>query len=91
LNTVTAFGKVCLVRKRGGIDSGSSYAMKIMEKDVFIENKITKFAMDERAVFEKVTDSPFLVGLKYAFQTQSKLFFVMGEYIKLICMIVRTV
>jgi hypothetical protein len=45
--------------------------------------------MNERAVLEKVAGSPFLVGLKYAFQTQTNLHFVMSEYIKAVCMAVR--
>jgi hypothetical protein len=35
----------------------------------------------ERCVHERVADSPFLVGLHYAFRTQSKACFVVGEYI----------
>jgi hypothetical protein len=89
LNTVTGFSKVCLAQKRGGGDDGTFYAVKTFDKDLIMKHHISKYVMGERAVFEKDTGLPFLVGLKYAFQTKLKLHFIMGEYIRVICMIVR--
>jgi hypothetical protein len=78
-----------VVQKRGGVDSNVLYVMKIVEKDIIIKEDVSTCVMRERAVLEEVTGSPFLVGLKYAFQTQSELHFIMGEYIKAVCMAVR--
>jgi hypothetical protein len=36
----------------------------------------------ERYVHERVADAAFLVGLHYAFQTESKRYLVLGEYTK---------
>jgi hypothetical protein len=40
-------------------------------------------------VLEEVAGMPFLVGLKYAFETQTEVHLIMGEYIKAICMVAR--
>jgi serine/threonine protein kinase len=83
LDAVTGFGKVYLVRKRGGVDDGTLYAMKVMQKDRFIRGKkLRELVMTERRVCEKVGGSPFLAKLQYAFQTDSKLHLILGEYIK---------
>lgn len=34
-----AYGKVYLVRKRGGIDHGKLYAMKVLRKAVLVQKK----------------------------------------------------
>jgi hypothetical protein len=63
--------------------------MKTMDKDSIIAGNHLNNVLRERLVHEEVIGVPFLVGLKYAFQTQSQLYLVLGEYIKVVCMVVR--
>jgi hypothetical protein len=77
---------VYLVRKRGGLDDGVLYAMKVIEKSFVSKyEKGPDLTMTERHVFEKAGDFPFLVGLHFAFQTELRLYLIVGEYIKTIC------
>ncbi|KDR20026.1 ribosomal protein S6 kinase alpha-5-like [Zootermopsis nevadensis] len=72
------YGNVYLVRKKGGLDDGSLYAMKIMEKPddaLSLQDSIT-----ERKVHEKVSNIPFLVGLHYACQTEMRLYLIIDYY-----------
>jgi hypothetical protein len=64
------------------VDEERLYAMKVIEKEKVIEEEKTyQYTMTEHKVFEqKIFDAPFLVGLYYSFQTESKLHLVMGEY-----------
>jgi len=68
-----SFGKVMLARKR---DSGRVYAMKVLTKRTVAERKQVDHTVTERAVMGRISH-PFIVGLKYAFQTSDKLYFVM--------------
>ncbi|RUS91275.1 hypothetical protein EGW08_000987, partial [Elysia chlorotica] len=69
-----AYGKVFLVRKRGGRDAGKLYALKQLKKASIVQKtKTTEHTRTERQVLEAIRDSPFLVTLHYAFQTDSKL------------------
>ena len=68
-----SFGKVYLVKKR---DSGQVYAMKILKKGQLIKQNLLEKTMAERHILEKCT-SPYLVKLHFAFQTETKLYFVM--------------
>lgn len=61
------------VRKK---DSGIIYAMKILRKDAIIARNQVRNAKAERAILQKM-DHPFLVGLKFAFQTDDKLYLVL--------------
>ncbi|PNF43832.1 Ribosomal protein S6 kinase alpha-5 [Cryptotermes secundus] len=73
-----AFGKVFLVRKKDGADSGHLYAMKELLKAKIIKNKkITECTIMERQVLEAVRHSPFIIGLNYAFQTDDKLHLIL--------------
>jgi ribosomal protein S6 kinase alpha-5 len=74
---------VYLVRKRGGVDDGKLYAMKVVIKSKTLKKKDIERMKTERNVLEKAGRSPFLVRLHYAFQTDTDLHLVMGEYIKL--------
>lgn len=75
-----AFGKVYLVRKITGSDSGSYYAMKAIRKhDVCIRPKDRELTNNERFILERIRH-PFLVRLFYAFQSESKLFLIL-EYV----------
>lgn len=61
---------------RGG---GRVYAMKVIKKAaVFAKNQV-EHTKTERRILEGV-DHPFAVKLRYAFQTDTKLFFVMDYY-----------
>jgi ribosomal protein S6 kinase alpha-5 len=78
---VAAFGKVFLVRKIGGDDSGQLYAMKeLVKADIMKTPKITEYTKTERQVLEAVRHSPFLISLHYAFQTFDKLNLILGEH-----------
>ena len=68
-----SFGKVYLVQKK---DSGEYFAMKSLKKEVVLKRKQKESTCAERLILEKV-DSPFVVKLHYAFQTNSRLYFVM--------------
>jgi serine/threonine protein kinase len=68
-----------LVRKRGGADDGHLYAMKVLDKVDFVDNKKVENAETERLVLEVVRHKPFLVTLRYSFQTDEKIYLVMGE------------
>uniref|UniRef100_A0A8C6LNK9 Ribosomal protein S6 kinase n=1 Tax=Nothobranchius furzeri TaxID=105023 RepID=A0A8C6LNK9_NOTFU len=75
-----AYGKVFLVRKNTGHDAGQLYAMKVLKKAAIIQKaKTTEHTRTERQVLENIRQSPFLVTLHYAFQTQSKLHLILGE------------
>ncbi|KAI3638835.1 hypothetical protein MIR68_003333 [Amoeboaphelidium protococcarum] len=68
-----SFGKVLQVRKR---DTNRIYAMKVLYKKDIIERQEVEHTMSERHIL-KLTNHPFLVGLKFAFQTQDKLYLVL--------------
>lgn len=72
-----SFGKVFLVRKKGGVDDGSTYAMKALRKDVLLKRNQIEHTKTERAILESV-DHPFIVCLRYAFQSKEKLYLVTG-------------
>ncbi|GLH15555.1 uncharacterized protein GBIM_19983 [Gryllus bimaculatus] len=56
-----AYGKVFLVRKRGGVDAGRLYAMKVLKKATIVQKKkTTEHTKTERQVLEAVRQSPFL-------------------------------
>ena len=52
------------------------YAMKALRKDVIQEMGQLQSTLLEKKILQTV-DHPFLAGLDYVFQTESKLFFVM--------------
>ena len=68
-----AFGKVFQVRKK---DTGSVYAMKVMKKEVIIEREQTDYMKAERDILT-VIHHPFIVTLRYSFQTTQKLYLIM--------------
>eukprot|EP00475_Leptophrys_vorax_P001013 TRINITY_DN10531_c0_g1_i1.p1 TRINITY_DN10531_c0_g1~~TRINITY_DN10531_c0_g1_i1.p1 ORF type:complete len:630 (+),score=147.33 TRINITY_DN10531_c0_g1_i1:32-1891(+) len=71
-----AFGKVLLVRKR---DTKIIYAMKILKKSGLKTAKQMQLLMNERNILEKI-QHPFIMGLRFAFQTSTKLYFVTDFY-----------
>ncbi|XP_033099995.1 ribosomal protein S6 kinase alpha-5-like, partial [Anneissia japonica] len=75
-----AYGKVFLVRKVTGHDSGQLFAMKVLKKASIVQKaKTAEHTMTERQVLEAVRRCPFLVTLHYAFQTDSKLHLILGK------------
>jgi len=67
-----SFGKVVLAKKKS---NQKLYAIKILNKSkVKLQNQVDH-TKTERAILEKI-DHTFIVKLKYAFQTNDKLFFV---------------
>ena len=76
----SAYGKVFLVRKLNGTDEGKLYAMKVLKKAAIVQKtKTTEHTKTERQVLEAIRESPFLVTLHYAFQTDAKLHLILGE------------
>jgi len=68
-----AFGKVMLAKAN---DSGVIYAMKALSKAQLIEkNEVVHTKTERRALSD--THHPFLVHLRFAFQTPTKLYLVM--------------
>ncbi|CAN1277252.1 Serine/threonine-protein kinase AtPK2/AtPK19 [Linum perenne] len=68
-----AFGKVFQVRKNG---TSEIYAMKVMRKDKIVEKNHVEYMKAERDILTKV-DHPFIVQLKYSFQTKYRLYLVL--------------
>ena len=71
-----SFGKVMQVRKK---DSGKVYAMKILKKETIIARNQVEHTRAERAILQSL-QHPFLMGLRFAFQTKEKLYFVLDYY-----------
>ncbi|XP_065852537.1 serine/threonine-protein kinase AtPK2/AtPK19-like [Euphorbia lathyris] len=68
-----AFGKVYQVRKK---DTSEIYAMKVMRKDRIVERNHVEYMKAERDILTKI-DHPFIVQLKYSFQTKYRLYLVL--------------
>ncbi|RCV44927.1 hypothetical protein SETIT_9G414100v2 [Setaria italica] len=68
-----AFGKVYQVRKKG---TSEIYAMKVMRKDKVVEKNHAEYMKAERDILTKV-DHPFVVQLRYSFQTKYRLYLVL--------------
>ncbi|XP_025092900.1 ribosomal protein S6 kinase beta-1-like isoform X3 [Pomacea canaliculata] len=74
------YGKVMQVRKLTGQDSGKIFAMKVLKKATIARNaKDAAHTRAERNILEGVKH-PFIVELKYAFQTDGKLYLIL-EYL----------
>ncbi|KAL3834733.1 hypothetical protein ACJIZ3_009469 [Penstemon smallii] len=68
-----AFGKVYQVRKIG---SSEIFAMKVMRKDKIMEKNHAEYMKAERDILTKI-DHPFIVQLRYSFQTKYRLYLVL--------------
>lgn len=73
------FGKVMLVRKKTGSDVDQVYAMKILKKAAIIQRNQVEHTQAERKILESL-NHPFLMTLRYAFQSKQKLYFVLDYY-----------
>lgn len=63
------------VRKK---DTNRIYAMKVLSKKVIVQKKEVAHTVGERNILVRTatTDSPFIVGLKFSFQTPTDLYLV---------------
>lgn len=68
-----AFGKVFQVRRKG---TNVIYAMKVMKKDKIITGNHVDYMKAERDILTKIVH-PFIVQLRYSFQTKSKLYLIL--------------
>ncbi|KAK1270852.1 Serine/threonine-protein kinase AtPK2/AtPK19 [Acorus gramineus] len=68
-----AFGKVYQVKKK---DTSEIYAMKVMRKDKIMEKNHAEYMKAERDILTKI-DHPFIVQLRYSFQTKYRLYLVL--------------
>ncbi|KAL7754002.1 Serine/threonine-protein kinase [Sorochytrium milnesiophthora] len=68
-----SFGKVMQVKKK---DTGRVYAMKILKKSHLISKDEVSHTLSERNVLRQL-QHPFIVNLKFAFQNEHKLYFVL--------------
>lgn len=71
-----AYGKVVLVKREIGDDTGSLYALKVMERRELIFSDVAGNIKSERDILALV-DHPFIIKLKYSWQTKTNLFLVM--------------
>ncbi|CCH42551.1 hypothetical protein BN7_2095 [Wickerhamomyces ciferrii] len=69
------FGQVFQVRK---IDTDRIYAMKVLSKKVIVRKKEIAHTIGERNILVRTAgaSSPFIVGLKFSFQTPADLYLV---------------
>ncbi|KAK7061524.1 Non-specific serine/threonine protein kinase [Favolaschia claudopus] len=67
------FGKVFQVRKK---DTKRIYAMKVLSKKEIVAKKEVAHTIGERKILQRSLESPFLVGLKFSFQTDLDLYLV---------------
>jgi len=67
------FGRVFQVRKR---DTKRIYAMKVLSKKEIVAKKEVAHTIGERKILQRSLECPFLVGLKFSFQTEKELYFV---------------
>ena len=57
---------------------GNFYAMKVIDKEVIVKNKKKNIIMNERNIM-KTSTHPFLIEMKFAFETAKYLVFIV-EY-----------
>lgn len=71
-----SFGKVIQVKKK---DTGKVYAMKVLKKEQVLKRKQFEHTMAERRILEEI-DHPFIVSLRFAFQTTQKLYMIFDYF-----------
>ncbi|SCV71875.1 BQ2448_4569 [Microbotryum intermedium] len=68
------FGRVFQVRKK---DTKRIYAMKVLSKREIVAKKEVAHTIGERKILQRSSDSPFLLGLKFSFQSETDLYLIM--------------
>mmetsp|Transcript_32937 Transcript_32937/g.53283 ORF Transcript_32937/g.53283 Transcript_32937/m.53283 type:complete len:531 (+) Transcript_32937:127-1719(+) len=71
-----SFGKVMQVRRKA---DKKVYAMKILKKSAIIKRDQVEHTKAERKILQSL-QHPFLMNLRFAFQTSEKLYFVLDFY-----------
>lgn len=71
-----SFGKVMQVKKKS---NGGIYAMKILKKRAIIARNQVEHTRAERKILQAL-QHPFLMTLRYAFQSEEKLYFVLDYF-----------
>jgi len=71
-----SFGKVMQVRKK---TDGKIYAMKILKKKAIVARNQVEHTRAERKILQ-AAQHPFLMTLRYAFQTPDKLYFILDYH-----------
>jgi serine/threonine protein kinase len=73
------FSQVMLVRKKNATDEGQVFAMKVLKKDVISAKGQVEHTKSERDILFEVRH-PYIVRLRYAFQSDDKLYLVTDYY-----------
>jgi len=68
------FGRVFQVRKK---DTKRIYAMKVLSKQEIVAKKEVAHTIGERKILQRSSECPFLLGLKFSFQSERDLYLVM--------------
>lgn len=68
-----------LVRKKNGSDRGEIYAMKVLKKSMIAAKGQVEHTKAERSILCEI-HHPYIVCLKYAFQSEEKLYLITDYY-----------
>lgn len=82
LTTVAGFARVFLVRKVGGRDDGTLYAMKRVPKG---SSRKAKRVRRERDVLDYIRYFPYVTNMHYAFGTEAAVYLVTGKWETFVC------